>query len=882
MYRHQIGWVIAACCAAVLSGFTLTARAPARAGQDFTGQVAFDVGSMSGRVENITVQVGDGERGPIHREFLFNAGWRFLRDSVAGAAQPTFDDSQWMEVDLPHDYSIMDLPGDDTPDQIGPFSRNSPGNGNATGHVLGGTGWYRKSFVLDGTDEGKTAILKFDGVYMESEVWVNGRLAGENRNGYTPFWFDITPLLNTPGEPNVVAVRVDNQGRNSRWYSGSGIYRNVHLLLVNPVHVGVWGARITTPTVNVNRAHVDLELTVVNERESGADAEITIHVKDVNGTLVNTVVDSLVLPAKAASISHKQFTVENPALWSPESPSLYRAEIIVETDNETSDVYEQTFGVRTIDISADEGLLLNGEPLLLKGGNLHHDNGLLGAAAYERAESRKVELMKANGFNAIRSAHNPPSEALLDACDSLGVLVIEEFTDMWESYKSPQDYSRFFADQWEKDLTNMILRDRNHPSVIMWSIGNEIRLNTVDDALRIGGQLSQRVRSLDGTRPVTEAVASLLVPGGWESTGPIFSLLDVSGYNYTNNKYGPDHDEYPQRIMYGSESFPLNAYEYWKAVEDNPYVIGDFVWSAMDYLGEVSIATSAYVPEAEHVVFQLPESLALPPGFNIWDWMQDMPSGWPAYVSWCGDLDITGDKKPQSLYRDVLWNNAAIAVNVHEYIPDGMAENISGWGWPREFPHWNWPGSEGELLQVRVFTKATEVRLLLNGQKIGEKTLTENDQYVAAFEVPYQAGELRAIAMENGVEVAGKTLRTPGRPAAIRLSADRSDVNADRRDLSFVTIEVVDDEGYVVPQDSVEIELSLIGNGELVASGNGSPYDMESVNRRIIRTYKGKAQAVIRPFDQPGEISVRAASTGLVPGEITLSVAEYNSTEFGT
>jgi len=807
------------------------------------------------------------------RDRLFNSGWKYIRDSIPGAEEPEFDDSKWLSVDLPHDYSILDLPGDDGPGQIGPFSKKSPGNGNSTGHVIGGTGWYRKSFTLDKADEGKTVVLNFDGVYMETDVWVNGEEAGTHKNGYTPFWFDITSLLKPAGESNVIAVKVDNIGRNSRWYSGSGIYRNVHLTFTQPVHVAKFGVFITTPEVHQKSAIVDIAVTSRNEKEKEVKAQITINLKDEDGKIAGTAKENVVLSGKAETITKKQIEIKNPLLWSLESPDLYNAEIIVEADKIVTDKYTQPFGIRSIEFSAEKGFFLNGESVELKGGCLHHDNGLLGSAAFDRAEVRRVEIMKANGYNAIRCAHNPPSSAFLDACDRLGVLVIDEFTDMWETYKNPKDYSRFFGEWWNKDLTDMILRDRNHPSIIMWSIGNEIPESSTSVGIPIGNKLAERVKSLDNTRVVTEAISELLTPGGWENTISAFDILDVGGYNYTWTKYESDHEKFPSRIMYASESFPTDAYDSWKPAEKYPYVIGDFVWSAMDYIGEVSVGNATIVPEARKTTFKMPAELSLPAGVNIFDVMVKMPTAWPFFISGCGDIDITGEKKPQMLYRDVLWNNSKLEINVHSPIPEGYSENISGWGWPDEWPVWSWKGNEGKPLQVRVFTKASHVKLELNGKIMGEKDLLPENKYIAVFQVPYQPGELKAIASDNGKEVAFKVLKTSGEPAAVRLVADRDKIKADRNDLSFVKIEVVDVNGQLVPQDSIRISLTLSGKGELAASGNSNPRDMASVNRPEINTWKGKALAIIRPSGS-GNIKLMAESPGLKTGELIIQVKE--------
>ena len=807
------------------------------------------------------------------RDRLFNGGWKFIRDSIPGAEQAGFDDSKWMTVDLPHDFSIMPLAGDDGPEKIGPFSKKSP-NGNSTGHVIGGTGWYRKSFILGKADEGKTVILNFDGVYMETEVWVNGKQAGLHKNGYTPFWFDISPFLNTSGKVNIISVKVENNGRTSRWYSGSGIYRNVRLIVTEPLHVAQWGVQITTPVIHKNSALTEITVTTRNESEKEAKATVSINIKDKNGRSAATTKFTIVLTGKSEKIFKNRIEVKNPLLWSVEDPDLYTAEILIDVNNKLQDSYKQTFGIRSLEFSAEKGFLINGKSVKLRGGCLHNDNGFLGSAAIDRAEVKRVELMKANGFNAIRCAHNPPSEAFLNACGRVGVLVIDEFTDMWESHKNPHDYSRFFREWWNKDLTDMMLRDRNHPAIIMWSIGNEIPESSSAVGLRIGKQLAERVKALDSTRVVTEAISEIFTPGGWKNTTNTIGLLDVAGYNYTWTKYESDHQKYPSRIMYASESFPIDAYDSWKPAEKYPYIIGDFVWSAMDYIGEVSIGKATIVPEAKKMKFKMPSELNLPAGVNIFDLMGKMPSEWPYFISGCGDIDITGEKKAQQYYRDVLWDNSKLEINVHEPIPAGFAENLSGWGWANELQSWSWKGNEGKPLQVRVFTKSSHVRLELNGKIVGEKDLLESEKYIAVFDVPYEPGELKAIASDNGKETAIKVLKTTGDPYTVRLVADRNKIKADRNDLSFVKIEVVDAHGQLVPRDSIKISLILSSSGELAASGNANPRDMASVNRLILATYKGKALAVIRSTGTEGSIKLRAESEGLKTCEIKIQVTK--------
>lgn len=783
------------------------------------------------------------------RDRLFNEGWKFIRDSLPyrqtdlSAEQPEYDDSAWQVVDLPHDWSIQSLPGEENEEQIGPFSKSSPGAAS-TGHVMGGTGWYRKHFTLKKRDAGKTALIRFDGVYMETDVWVNGKPAGRHVYGYTPFWFNITSLLNNPGEDNVIAVRVCNTGRNSRWYSGSGIYRNVHLTLVNPVHVAVWGVQITTPEISGEEASVSLGITARNDGSEPVEALVTARVKGPDNQLAGETSQTVLLPPRENSELQLRVTVNTPSLWSPGNPSLYQAEITLSVKGKTTDQMLQSFGIRSLEVSAEKGFMLNGEPLELKGGCLHHDNGLLGAAAFERAEERRVEIMKANGFSAIRTSHNPPSEAFLNACDRLGMLVIDETFDMWERPKNPHDYHRFFRDWWKSDVEAMILRDRNHPSIICWSIGNEVNERADTSGLRIARNLIAHIQQLDTTRPFTNAICEFWdMPGRpWEATAPAFALLTIGGYNYQYLRYEEDHAKYPDRVMMGTESVPMDAFGNWQMVEKHPWVIGDFVWTGMDYLGESGIGHTQYLEPGQ------PDAFAMP---------------WPWFNAWCGDIDILGNKKPQMLYRDVLWGNSPLEINVHAPIPAGKTEKISYWGWYDEWPSWDWQGHEDKMLRVSAYTQGTSVRLELNGRVIGEKEVSAATRYTAAFDVPYEPGELRAVALEGDRQLAVKVLRTAGAPEAIRLTADRSILRADRNDLAFITIEVVDEFGHLVTDASREIKITVSGSGELIGAGNACPYDMKSFGKPVLTTFRGKAMVIVRPYSKAGIITITAMGEGL-------------------
>ncbi len=469
-----------------------------------------------------------------------------------------------------------------TPSQAGPFSPELSENKDKTGHTVGGVGWYRKRFALDAP--GKRVRLRFDGVYMNGEFWVNGSRLGEWPSGYSGFEFDVTPHLRS-GD-NIVAVRVRNEGKNSRWYSGSGIYRHVWLTVVDPLHVPLWGVFVTTPEVSPESALVRVSVETRNLTDREQAAQLRVRLENPTGYTVAAAETTVAVPPGATATQPLEMRVDQPALWSCGNPALHRARVEIMADGALRDAVCQTFGIRKVEIDAGSGFRLNGKSIKLKGGNVHHDNGALGAAAIDRAEERKVELLQANGFNAIRCSHNPPSPALLDAADRAGMLVIDEAFDQWRERKldNEQDYHRFFDAWHERDIAAMVRRDRNHPSVVMWSIGNEIpeqfRASETAAALRAA------VLAHDDTRPVTAAVCTdwgRVIRNWDELSDPAFIHLDVAGYNYLPDKYESDHARHPDRVIYGAESYPKDAALYWGLVEKHNHVIGDFVWTALDY-----------------------------------------------------------------------------------------------------------------------------------------------------------------------------------------------------------------------------------------------------------------------------------------------------------
>lgn len=789
------------------------------------------------------------------RKTLFDRDWKFHRGSIANAEQPVFDDSRWRVLNLPHDWSIEPAPIQMEGITIGPFSKlNESGAGGAdTGQTLGGEGWYRKEFTVAKEDEDKLISLYFEGIYNQSEIWVNGKKVYFNPYGYTSFKIDITDYCNPAGTSNVVVVRAVNVGENSRWYSGSGVYRHVWLIKTDKVHLDKWDTYVDVSQLKGKNAIGKLETVVHNK--SGKKIEGNLHLKIISPT--GQEVLSVSEKASSSDIPFSlDFSISNPEMWSVDNPVLYSAEISFYSDGKTYDRITIPFGIRTISFSADKGFLLNGNSLKLKGGCIHHDNGLLGAAAIDRAEERKAELLKANGFNAVRCAHNQVSEHFLNVCDRLGILVIHETFDQWQQNKRWNDYHQFF-DQWsDKDLAASVRRDRNHPSIIMWSIGNEIAQRADEpEGQDIAKRLVQTVKKYDSSRFTTVGANDFWdrehLKFEWDKDiHRAFNNIDVAGYNYMWWKYENDHKAYPDRIIYGSETYPKDAALNWNLVEKYPVIIGDFVWTAIDYLGEAGLGHVSELAGGE----------------------QDTQfKGWPWYNAWCGDIDFCGDKKPQSFYRDIIWREKEISMAVRLPVTTGKKEVVNGWGWTDELLSWNWIGKEGQPMRINIYSRSPKVRLYLNDKLIGEKE-TGKENYTAVFEVPYQAGILKAVNLNKNKEVSSFVLKTAGEPAAIRLTADRIQIKADKDDLSYVKIEIVDKDGNVVPDATIPVNLECTGTGNIIASGNAAPDDMKSFRSLTPSTFRGKAIAIIQPNEQKGEVKLTVSAEELPQATISIQV----------
>jgi beta-galactosidase len=766
---------------------------------------------------------------------LFDNNWSFFRGGAQSAEQVNYDDSKWRKIDLPHDWSIEDLPGSSSP--FNPAAISQVGGGFTTG----GTAWYRKQFTIPAAQKGQRIIIQFDGVYMNPTVFINGQNLGMHPYGYTSFWFDITDKVKLD-KNNVIALEVKNEGQNSRWYSGSGIYRHVWLKMTDPVHIAQWGTFVSTLDVNISSAKINVKTKVLNESDKDISIKYVIHIINKAGKEVAVNLKEQQIKAGASYEFNHNLIVNNPQLWSCESPELYTAVTEIYYDGKLAEREKIDFGIRKISFDVKNGFQLNGKTIKLKGGCFHNDNGPLGSKAYDRAEERKVELLKASGFNAIRCSHNPPSPAFLAACDRLGMLVIDEAFDCWKYGKNAFDYHLYFNDWWKKDVESMVARDRNHPSIIMWSIGNEIPERATPDGVKSAKMLVGYIKELDPARAVTSAVNNLS-----EDKDPYFNTLDISGYNYAvggdSNRpriYETDHARVPERIMVGTESYPLEAFGSWMDVVDHSYVIGDFVWTAYDYIGEASIGWLGY-----------------PQGVSFYPWN----------LAYCGDIDICGWKRPQSYYRDALWKDDQLSIFVTPPKPsfplNPKIEPWSKWNWFDVVADWNWKGYENKPLTVNVYSSCQQVELFLNNKSLGKKETNRQTKFEATWDVPYQPGALVAVGYDGDKKINTAILNTAASPVNIKLSADRTKLQADNQDLSYVTVELTDAKGNLNPRAENLVHFKIEGAGTIIGVGNANPQSVESYQKPQRKAWHGKCLVIIKSTGTPGEITLKVSGDGI-------------------
>jgi len=810
--------------------------------------------------------------------------WTFRRGYLDSIGMLESDPG--VEVNLPHDGMIGTEVSADAP------------AGADSGYYKGGLSNYTKYVFIPEEWEKECVGLCFDGAMMNASVDINGSRIALQHNGYMPFYVDLTRYL-TFGEHNRITVNVNTSMQpNSRWYTGSGLYRGVKLMHGPRVHVLPDGIFVHTKEVAAGHAFLEAQIEVENATLENRLAEITLSLlSEEDGTEKARTKRVIQVSAGKAGMARMAFRVKDPLLWSAEEPNLYRVKAVVKDlgvyrthfvpgEVQTQDEAEVLFGIRTVTADVVRGLLINGKSVKLKGGCLHHDNGLLGSVTTLEIEERKIRKMKEVGFNAIRTAHNPPSSALIEACDRLGMYVFDEAFDAWSIGKRGGDYNQYFAADWEKDLTAFVRRDRTHPCVILWSTGNEIpERGGLSDGYETATRIAEKIRSLDGTRPISNGICSFwsglddtLARGQnqaqnsdeglnttlWErGTEPFTNGMDVVGYNYMEDIYERDHEMFPERVILGSENFPKEIGFRWPFVEKLPYVIGDFTWTAWDYIGEAGLGKAVYVDEND------PEAPRFP-----WDLMPQQTSPYPWRLSNDADFDINGNRLPQGDYRSIVWGSdrtCCFSMHPEHY---GKKEIVSMWGFPYVLSDWNYAGFEGKPVEIVVFSGAEEVEVFVNGSSIGRKPVSMERPlpFTARFETIYQPGRVEAVSYLGGKEVSRDELVTTGAPAALRLSPEKETMRADGHDLIYVGIEVLDAEGRLVPDAEIALKASVTGSAALAGFGSGNPITEENYTDGEACTYRGRAMAILRAGYEAGEISLKVEAEGLVGQEERFSL----------
>lgn len=793
------------------------------------------------------------------RRASFDSDWRFKLGDATGADLSDFSDTDWRKLDLPHDWMIEGSPGADPSTMDGPFDRKSPG-GAGNGYLNGGVGWYRKTFSIPAADKGKHIAIDFDGVYMNSEAWINGTSLGKHPYGYTSFEYDLTPYLKYGDEKNVIAVRSDVVQPCSRFYSGAGIYRNVWLTTTNPVHVDHWGTYVTA-VADAAAATLIVRTRVVNDGQQPAKYALDTKIVGPDGKMVAEVStdDAAPLEAGTGRDFAQKIKFDNPLLWSVDDPKLYRAVIGVKVTDGPEiklqdvpvDQCETPFGIRTIEFTPDDGFHLNGKRLQIHGVCDHHDLGCLGAAVNRRAIQRQLEILKSFGVNAIRTSHYPPAPELLDLADEMGFVVMDEAFDEWKNSKTKFGYGQFFDEWSERDIVSMLHRDRNHPSIVLWSIGNEINeQGDRNNGEAMATRLADIVKREDPTRPTTSALSN---PNGTLRSG-FYKPLGVFGVNYNIGFYGNDnvHGKIPMigsetasalssRGEYGlhlnadgkveiAKQFDHQVTDYdidnprWgnlaqtslQAIASHPWMAGEFVWTGFDYIGEPT------------------------------------PYGWPSRSSYFGIVDLCGFPKDRYYLYKSQWTSEPM---VHL------------------LPSWNWDQFAGKEIPVWCYTNADSVELFLNDQSLGEKTwAADRKELHLEWSVAYAPGTLRAVAKKDGKVVATDEVHTPGPAAKIVLKADRSEIKPVAGDLSFVTVSVEDADGHVCPSADNEIKFSMDGPGSIVGVDNGDPTNHESFQGQQHKVFHGLGLVVLRAGDQSGEIHLTATGDGLSSATVPVNV----------
>lgn len=795
----------------------------------------------------------------------FNDGWNFKKNPSNKNLDNTGEYS-FRPVTVPHDAMIGEKR-----DVRHPF-------GTEGGYYPGSNYTYTKEFYIPEEYRGKKVILEFEGVYQSCLVHVNDLFAGSNHYGYTCFTLDITPYLSY-GAKNMVTVNVYNEPQPSgRWYSGGGVYRPVWMMVGDKVRVPAYGLKITTPDVSLEVSAVKICLEIEHDGDITRTIDVETEILDDTGVVVAREISRVTLLPYTADRLFQHIFVKEARLWFLDEPNLYTCKVTLKEGERIWDIVEDVFGIREIKVDPVHGLRLNGQRVLLRGECLHHDNGVLGAATFARAEERRVEISKEAGFNSIRISHNPASRAMLEACDRMGMLVMEESFDTWTMPKRQFDYARDFADNWERDVESIVNKDFNHPSVFMYSIGNEIREAGTPVGSVMNRKIADKFRKLDGSRFVTNAINVLAGFGGKmgktledmgvlekgtigenEDINDIMTTmldgmnrlsghavmqdriresadsLDVVGFNYARGCYEGNLRDYPNRLLYGSETFPPDIDLNWELVKKNPRILGDYTWTGWDYIGEAGIGIVKYNDRK---------------GFN---------APWPCFLAYCGDMNIIGDRRPMSYYREIVFGlrkEPYIAVQLPEHYAD--QKNMTPWATEECVGSWTWPGFEEKPCIVEVYSDAAEVELFLNGQSLGRKT---TERFKVCYDIKYVPGELRALCYRDGTAAQEYTLRSAGSDLCLRAKTDRDTLRADGQDLAFVTISVEDGRGILNTSGAHRVDVSVEGPAVLQGLGSGDPFSTEDFTAWSHLTFEGRLLAVVRSTGK-GEIMVRLQMEG--------------------
>ena len=746
------------------------------------------------------------------RNINFDFDWKFIMEDSKSFAEPGYVDKHWEDVQLPHDWNIKMQ-----------FDRAA---GGSAAYLPGTVGWYRKTFNVPKSYAGKHVAILFDGIFHQSDVYINGEHLGFRPYGFCSIEYDLTPYLKT-GAENVIAVRVDCTGGRPRWYAGSGIYRHTVLNVIDPVHITTYGTYITTPIVTDAKADVQIVSTVNNTTDRKQNVSISQRIFDNNGKQAGqTVTENRTIDAKTGLDVKQLISVASPQRWDIDNPVMYTAETTVKINNKVTDVYTTPFGIRTFKFDVDKGFILNDRQVKIKGMNLHEDAGSLGVAVPDRANERRLEILKEYGCNAIRCAHNQPSKAFLDMCDRMGFIVVDEAFDKWKSGY----YEQYFDEWWKRDLENMILRDRNHPSIVLWSIGNELQeaWDTSDMGVERAQMLQDYVHRLEPTRQVTLAAQN-------NHQSKFAGVTDVIGYNYLEARILSDRVRFPGRIFYLGEKLPyysgeegnIRSYDTnnpWNITAEHDWIAGGFIWSGVDYLGEASW-----------------------PG-----------KGWPT-----GLFDITMFEKPRAAFHRAVWNNEPI---VRIAVKDNALDIEPGrdlWQWPRIADHWNFPQYNGLILEVLTTTNCEEVELYRvindNSTLMGRKKTADFPNNTIVWNVPYSSGTLLAKGYNNGKEVTQYSIQTTKNTHRAILSADRSTIKADGQDLSHIAVHLEDEDGNIVQTDDRKLTVTVEGEGKFLGLDNGDLRREESFAGNQLKTYFGRALIIVQSNRKQGKITVNVS-----------------------